>query len=72
MLDVDDDRPVTDILCTGEDYRKVYEQARLTPEVTYRPLGRPEDPFEWVSEVTISPWAIYVLGAAGNPGSLEE
>jgi SAM-dependent methyltransferase len=72
MLDVDDDRPVTDILCTGEDYRTVYEQAHLTPEVTYRPLGRPEDPFDWVSEVTISPWAIYVLGAAGNSGSLEE
>ena len=72
MLDVDDDRPVTDILCTGEDYQKVYEQAGLTPEVTYRPLGRPEDPFDWVSEVTISPWAIYVLGTAGNSGSLEE
>ncbi len=65
MLDVDDDRPVTDILCTVEDYRNVYERACLTPENTYRPLGRPEDPFDWVSEMTISPWAIYVLGTAG-------
>ncbi len=65
MLDVDDDRPVTDILCTDEDYRDVYEQAGLAAEAMYRPLGRPEDPFDWVSEMTISPWAIYVLSAAG-------
>jgi SAM-dependent methyltransferase len=72
MLDVDDDRPVTDILCTDEDYGDVYKQARLTPEVTYRPLGRQEDPFDWVSEMRISPWAIYVLHAAGYPSSLEK
>ena len=71
MLDVDDDRPVTDILCSGEDYLRVYEQAGLTAEATYRPLGRPEDPFGWVSEMTISPWVIYVLGSAGIPTSLE-
>jgi SAM-dependent methyltransferase len=71
MLDVDDDRPVSDILCTGEDYRNVYDQAGLSAEATYRPLGRPEDPFDWVSEMTISPWAIYVLGAAGNLSSRE-
>ncbi|MBK5096641.1 MAG: class I SAM-dependent methyltransferase [Gemmatimonadetes bacterium] len=71
MLDVDDDRPVTDILCSGDDYLTVYEHAGLIPEATYRPLGRQEDPFDWVSEMTISPWAIYVLGDAGNPDSLE-
>ena len=71
MLDVDDDRPVTDILCSGDDYRTVYERADLTVEATYRPLGHPEDPFDWVSEMTISPWAIYVLGAAGKPNSSE-
>ena len=65
MLDVDDGRPVTDILCTDEDYRDVYEKAGLAAEATYRPLGRQEDPFDWVSEMTISPWAIYVLSAAG-------
>lgn len=71
MLDVDDDRPVTDILCSGDDYRSVYERAGLSVEATYRPLGRPEDPFDWVSEMTISPWAIYVLGAGWNEDSLE-
>ncbi len=71
MLDVDDDRPVTDILCSGDDYLRVYEEAGLTTEATYRPLGLPEDPFDWVSEMTISPWAIYVLGAAGKVDSSE-
>ena len=72
MLDVDDDRPVTDIVCSGEDYRRVIEQAGLAEKATYRPLGRPEDPFDWVSEMTTPPWVIYVLGSAGNPGTLEK
>jgi SAM-dependent methyltransferase len=71
MLDVDDDRPVTDILCSGHYYRMAFEQASLTVEAAYRPLGRADDPFDWVSEMTISPWVIYVLGAAGKPDSLE-
>ena len=71
MLDVDDDRPVTDILCSGDDYQSVYERAGLSVEATYRPLGRPDDPFDWVSEMTISPWVIYVLGAGGNQDSPE-
>jgi SAM-dependent methyltransferase len=72
MLDVDDDRPVTDILCSGDDYRSVYERVGLSVEAIYRPLGRPEDPFDWESEMTISPWVIYVLGAGGNQDSLED
>ena len=72
MLDVDDDRPVADILCSGDDYRSVYERAGLSVEATYRPHGRSEDPFDWVSEMTISPWVIYVLGAAGKQDSLEK
>ena len=72
MLDVDDDRPVTDILCSGDDYQSVYERAGLSVEATYRPLGRPDDPFDWVSEMTISPWVIYVLGAGRNQDSPEK
>jgi SAM-dependent methyltransferase len=72
MLDVDDDRPVTDILCSGDDYQSVYERAGLSVEATYRPLGRPDDPFDWVSEMTISPWVIYVLGAGGIQDSTEK
>ncbi len=72
MLDVDDDRPVTDILCSDADYRAGFARAGLEVEAVYRPLGRPEDPFDWVSEMTVSPWSIYVLGSAANRDPVEE
>lgn len=64
MLDVDDRRPVEDIVWTDEDYREVYRRAGLAPIATYRPLAKPSEPYAWVSEVTIAPWVIYVLGHA--------
>ena len=64
MLDVEDRRPVEDILWTDEDYREVYKRAGLTPLQTYRPLAKQTEVFPWVSETTIAPWAIYVLGTA--------
>lgn len=63
MLDVEDRRPVEDILCTDEDYRAIFGQAGLQVLQMQRPLGRPEEPYDWVSETTVAPWAIYVLGA---------
>lgn len=63
MLDVEDRRPVEDILWTDEAYREVYERAGLALLETYRPLAADTEPFAWVSETTISPWSIYVLGA---------
>jgi SAM-dependent methyltransferase len=62
MLDVEDRRPVEDILCTDEDYRGAAERAGLTTIETYRPLGKPSDGIQWVSETTIAPWVIHVLG----------
>jgi len=62
MLDVEDRRPVEDILCTDEDYRNIYKQAGLSVIDTYHPLGQATEPFVWVSEKAIAPWAIYVLG----------
>lgn len=62
MLDVEDKRPVEDVLCTVVDYHEAYRQAGLTPIETYLPLGQPSEAYSWVSETTISPWAIYVLG----------
>ena len=64
MLDVADRRPIEDVLWTDEDYQAVYEQAGLTPLQTYRPLAKQTEPFPWVSETTIAPWVIYVLGTA--------
>ena len=64
MLDVADRRPVEDILWTDHDYRRLYERAGLQPIQTYEPLGRPGEGHAWVSETTIAPWVIYVLGRA--------
>ena len=64
MLDVEDRRPVEDILWTDEDYHAVYQRAGLTPLQIYRPLAQTTEAFPWVSETTIAPWVIYVLGTA--------
>ena len=62
MLDVEDRRPVEDILWTDRDYRETYDRADLNLIQTYRPLGRKDEPYPWVSETTTAPWVIYVLG----------
>jgi SAM-dependent methyltransferase len=62
MLDVEDRRPVEDVLWTDADYLEVYRRAGLTVVRTYRPLAKPSEPYPWVSETTIAPWVLYVLG----------
>lgn len=62
MLDVDDRRPVEDVLWTDADYRSLYAEAGLEVLETHAPLGSSSDPCEWVSETRVSPWAIYVVG----------
>ena len=57
-----DSRPVTDIFMTNESYRDVYEKSGLKIVETYRPLGMREEPYDWVNEMVIAPWVIYVLG----------
>jgi len=65
MLDVPDRRPVQDVLFTERDYREAYRRAGLEVRALHRPLGRPAEPFAWVSEMEVSPWAIYVLELSG-------
>ncbi len=62
MLDVPDRRPVEDIVWSAEDWLEVYRRAGLVAIHVHRPLGRVDEPFGWVSETTIAPWVIYVLG----------
>lgn len=62
MLDVEDRRPVEDILWSDEDYRHAYKAAGLIPIETHKPLGKQTEPHSWVSETSIAPWSIYVLG----------
>lgn len=61
MLDVPDRRPVEDVFWTETDYERLFRAAGLRLLETHRPLGRPTDPFEWVSEEEVSPWSIHVL-----------
>ena len=61
MLDVDDRRPVEDIYWTDESYAETHRLAGLKQIKIYRPLGKPTEPYKWVSETTIAPWVIYVL-----------
>ncbi|HUG27889.1 MAG TPA: class I SAM-dependent methyltransferase [Gemmatimonadales bacterium] len=56
-----DQRPVDDLYWTDASYRDTYAAAGLTLVETHRPLGRGNDPHRWTTELTVSPWAIYVL-----------
>lgn len=62
MLDVPDRRPVEDILWSERDYADTFAAAGLVLHEVHRPLGNDRDPFRWVSEYSISPWCIHVLG----------
>jgi ubiquinone/menaquinone biosynthesis C-methylase UbiE len=61
MTDVDDQRPVEDILWTDEAYQEVYARAGLELLQMYKPLGMKSEPYKWVNETRIAPWVIYVL-----------
>ena len=60
-MDIEDRRPVEDIIWFEKDYLELFEAAGLDLEATYRPLGREDEPFDWVVETEIAPWFIYVL-----------
>jgi SAM-dependent methyltransferase len=64
MLDVEDRRPVEDVLCTEGAYREVYAAAGLRILEIRRPLGTAADGQAWVNETTTAPWVIYVLAPA--------
>ena len=62
MIDVEDRRPVEDIFWSERDYQRLFTLAGLEIESIYKPLGKEDEPFEWVSEKEIAPWMIFVLG----------
>ena len=62
MKDIDDQRPVVDIIWFHEDYVSLFAASDLDLVAQYRPLGREDEPYEWVTETSIAPWVIYVLG----------
>lgn len=64
MKDVPDARPVPDYLWTDDDYRAMAAAAGLRVLETARPLGRDDQPFDWVTETEVAPWAIHVMGSS--------
>jgi len=64
VTDHADHRPVEDILWTDESYRQVFTAAGLTAIEKYEPLATGNEPYPWVNETRIAPWAIYVLETA--------
>jgi hypothetical protein len=61
QTDIEDKRPVEDVVWTSESYRDVFKRAGLEPVKTYKPLERQNEPCKWVNETRIAPWVIYVL-----------
>ena len=61
MKDVEDRRPVTDIVWFHEDYLAMFAAADLELVAHHLPLGRDDEPYDWITETTIPPWVIYVL-----------
>ena len=61
MLDVKDRTPVEDIYWTVPDYHKLFNLAALEIEAVYKPLGKEDEPYNWISETKIAPWMIFVL-----------
>lgn len=62
MLDVPDRRPVEDVLCTDRAWAAIHAAAGLRALEQRRPLGREGEACAWVSETSVAPWAITVLG----------
>ncbi|MBU0639536.1 MAG: class I SAM-dependent methyltransferase [Planctomycetes bacterium] len=61
---LDDQRPVIDVIWPDEAYRDVYSASGLEVIDVHRPLGHSDETCDWVNEMTIPPWVIYVLRKA--------
>ncbi len=66
MKDVEDARPVIDVLWRDEDYRSLIVESDLELIAWFKPLGRNDEPFNWLAETSVAPWIIYVLGKNGG------
>ena len=61
MKDVQDPRPVVDVVWFHEDYLNLFAASGLDLVAHYIPLGREDEPYEWLTETSLAPWVIYVL-----------
>jgi len=67
QTDIEDERPVEDVVWTDEYYQDTYRRAGLEIVKTNKPLARVDEPYEWVNETKIAPWVIYVLKRSTKP-----
>jgi hypothetical protein len=61
ITEIEDKRPVEDVVCSPSSYRKVFDAMGLEVVKIYKPLASNEEPYRWVNETRIAPWNIYVL-----------
>jgi SAM-dependent methyltransferase len=66
QTDIEDKRPVEDIVWTDEYYQETYKGAGLELVKTYKPLARENELYKWVNETRIAPWVIYALKRQGR------
>lgn len=59
--DFADNRPCYDILCSEKDYRSFYKESGLLVLASLKPLAQGNEPYNWVSEISVAPWRIDVL-----------
>jgi SAM-dependent methyltransferase len=59
--DYSDGRPVEDIIWPDEDYQSVYRESGLSQVQSMAPLAKGDEGIDWISEMTIASWRIYVL-----------
>jgi len=63
MKDVPDSRPVVDQVWFPDDYSSLFADCGLDLVDQSTPLGREDEPYDWLAETTVAPWIIYVLGS---------
>ncbi len=65
ITDIEDKRPVEDIIWYDDAYQEVFQKAGLEVVKTYKPLANEDEPYKWVNETRIAPWVIYVISIYG-------
>ncbi|HSK19663.1 MAG TPA: class I SAM-dependent methyltransferase [Longimicrobiales bacterium] len=66
ITDGGDRRPILDVLWDDAAYRADFAAAGLDVLEMHRPLGRPDEPYAWQTELHTSPWLLYVLRAPSS------
>jgi len=61
MNDVPDSRPVVDLVWFHSDYLRLFGSCGLKLIEHRLPLGRADEPYDWLAETSVAPWTIYVV-----------